>query len=212
MRYRSVSPILALTIAAALLVGPAPGLDAAPAQGHTRFELAPSGNEARYRVREQLAGVNFPSDAIGVTTAVQGAVVLDRSGKVIPESSKFVVDITGLKSDQARRDRFIQGQTLQTATHPRVEMAITELRGLAYPFPATGELKFQLVGNLTIKGVTRPSAWDVVARSRDGGLQGTATTSFTFGDFDLTRPRVASVLSVDDKITLECDFFLVPKR
>ena len=211
MRSRSVSSILALTIAAALLAGPAPRLDAAPAQGHTRFELAPSGNEARYRVREQLAGVNFPSDAIGVTTAVQGAVVLDRSGKVVPESSTFVVDITGLKSDQARRDRFVQGQTLQTATHPRVEMAITELRGLAYPFPATGELKFQLVGNLTIKGVTKPSAWDVVAKPRDGGLQGTATTSFTFGDFELTRPRVASVLSVDDKITLECDFFLVPK-
>jgi len=31
--------------------------------------LAPAGNEARYRVREQLAGVDLPNDAVGVTSA-----------------------------------------------------------------------------------------------------------------------------------------------
>jgi hypothetical protein len=35
------------------------------AQSHMRYEPAPAGNEARYRVREQLAGFDVPSDAVG---------------------------------------------------------------------------------------------------------------------------------------------------
>ena len=180
-------------------------------QAGTRFEVAAAGNEARYRVREQLAGFDLPNDAVGVTSAISGGIVLDRSGKVVPEASKITVDITGLTSDQARRDRFIQGNVLQTAQFPKVELAVKELRGLPYPVPSSGELKFELLGDLTVHGVTKPSVWQVTARPKDGGLAGTATTSFPFADFGMTKPRVMSVLSVDDTIKLEYSFTFVPK-
>jgi polyisoprenoid-binding protein YceI len=184
----------------------------APAQaGQVRYELAPTGNEARYRVREQLAGINFPSDAIGVTSAITGGIVLDRAGKVVPEHSKFTVDITGLKSDSTRRDGYIQRATLTTAQFPKVELAIKEMRGLPHPLPPSGELTFELLGDLTVRGVSKPSTWQVKAAPKSGGLAGTARTSFTFADFGMTKPRVASVLSVEDEITLEYDFTLVKK-
>ena len=179
--------------------------------GQIRYELAPAGNEARYRVREQLAGFDFPSDAVGVTTNVQGAIVVDAAGRVVPDQSKFVINITGLKSDQDRRDRYIQSRTLETQTHPNVEFAVREIKGLTFPFAKSGELKFELVGDLTVKGVTKPATWAVTATPKDGGLAGTARTKFTFADFNLTKPRVASVLSVNDDITLEYDFHLIPK-
>src|SRR5262245_33362173 len=166
----------------------------------TRYEITQSGNEARYRVREQLVGINFPSDAIGVTSAIRGAVVLDAAGKVIPGDSKIIVDVSGLKSDQDRRDGYVRGRVLETEKFRTVDLAITELRGLTYPLPAAGEHTFQLIGALTVRGVTKPSVWQVTAVPRPGGLSGKATTSFTFADFGLTKPQVMSVLSVDDRI------------
>ena len=177
----------------------------------TRYELAPAGNEARYRVREQLAGFDFPNDAVGVTTNVQGAIVVDAAGRVLADQSKFIINITGLKSDQDRRDRYIQTRTLETQTHPTVELVVKELKGVTFPLAKAGELKFELIGDLTVKGVTKPTTWAVSATPKDGGLAGTARTKFTFADFNLTKPRVASVLSVNDDITLEYDFHLIPK-
>ena len=44
--------------------------------------VAPAGNEARYRVRELLAGFDLPKDAIGATKNVTGRVVIGADGKV----------------------------------------------------------------------------------------------------------------------------------
>src|SRR5262249_13427591 len=63
-----------------------------------KFAVA-SGTEANFRVREQLARLNLPSDAIGKTSAVTGSIVIGEDGKVVADQSKFVVDLTTLKSD-----------------------------------------------------------------------------------------------------------------
>lgn len=180
------------------------------AQGETRYQLAPAGNEARYRVREQFVGVNLPNDAVGATTAVTGTLVLNASGAVVPAASKFVVDLRGLKSDSENRDRVIQGRVLETEKFPNVELIVNELRGLAHPLPATGELKFELVADMTVHGQTKPWTWQVTATPKDGGLSGRATTSFKFGDFGMAVPTSFRILSVEDNVRLEYDFHLVP--
>jgi hypothetical protein len=40
------------------------------------------GTSASYRVREQLAGINFPSDAVGQSNAVTGMVVFNKDGSI----------------------------------------------------------------------------------------------------------------------------------
>jgi polyisoprenoid-binding protein YceI len=182
------------------------------AQSQTRYELAPSGNEARYLVREQFVGVNFPNDAVGVTTAITGSLVLSQDGAVVADQSKFVVDIRTLKSDSESRDRVIQGRVLHTEKFPTVELAVRELRGLPHPLPASGELKFELHGDMTIHGETKPWVWQVTASPKDGGLAGRATTSFKFGDFGMPVPTSMRLLSVEDNVRLEYDFHLVPAR
>ena len=73
-------------------------------------------------------------------------------------------------------------------------------------------MAFTLSGDLTIHGVTRPTTWQVKAtRLASGAVTGTATTEFKFGDFNMTIPKVARVMSVDDRIALEYDFNLVPQ-
>jgi polyisoprenoid-binding protein YceI len=175
-----------------------------------RYVVAPTGNEARYFAREQLAGVSFPNDAIGVTKGVSGAVVVDDAGKLVPAESKIVVDVTQLKSDRDRRDGYVQRRTLETEKYPNVTLVPKEITGLTTPLPDSGQASFQLLGDLTVKGVTRPTTWQVNARFRGDTVSGTASTSFTFSDFQMDKPRVPIVLSVKDTLHLQYDFRLVP--
>jgi polyisoprenoid-binding protein YceI len=180
------------------------------ATGQILLQFAPSGNEARYRVREQLANVSLPSDAVGRTSAISGAIVINADGSVASDQSKVSVDITGLKSDRSQRDRYLQGNVLQTSKYPTVEFVPTSATGLPSPLPTSGAVAFKLTGDLTVHGVTKPVTWDVTATATDGNdLAGTATTSFAFADFGLTQPRVPVVLSVEDTIKLELDFHLL---
>jgi polyisoprenoid-binding protein YceI len=82
----------------------------------------------------------------------------------------------------------------------------TQATGIPAELPESGEVSFQLTGDLTIRDVTREVVWDVTGNLEGDVLTGQAATSFTFEDFNLTQPRVSMVLSVEDTIRLEMDF------
>lgn len=178
-------------------------------QASVQMVIAPAGNTARYLVREQLAGFDFPNDAVGETSHISGVVVFDAVGNVLADASRIVVNITGLTSDSNRRDGFIQRNTLQGEMYPEVVLVPLQTRGLVFPLPESGTGTFDIVGNLTIRDVTKPTSWRVTARFEEGSLTGTARTEFTFEEFGMEKPRVRSVLSVADAIRLEFDFTMV---
>jgi polyisoprenoid-binding protein YceI len=171
-----------------------------------RFVIAPTGNEARYRVREQLMGANLPNDAIGKTSEITGSILAYPDGRIVKDSSKIVVNLKNLKSDKDRRDGFLQRRTLETEKYPTVELVPTSIRGFNGTLPASGTATFELLGDLTVHGVTTPSVWQVSAHADGSDVAGTATTAFTFKDISLDQPKVPVVLSVADTIKLEYDF------
>ncbi len=179
------------------------------ADGQLRLVLADEGNEARYRVTEQLVRLDLPSDAVGVTNDISGELVINADGTVVSDASQFSVGLSTLTSDSSRRDGFIKSNVLNTNTYPTADFVPTEAIGLASPLPSSGPVAFQLVGDLTVRDVTRPVTWDFTGDVQDNALIGTATTSFTFAEFNLTQPRVPVVLSVDENIRLELDLHLV---
>ena len=165
-----------------------------------------TGSTARYRVREQLAGISFPSDAVGTTESVTGAIVVNPDGSLDGAASKITVDLKTLASDQQMRDGYIQNRTLEMAKYPTLEFVPKRLVGLPGPLPATGQAGFQLVGDMTLHGVTAEVTWNVVATFAADAVAGRGTTTFTFETFKLTKPTLARLLSVDDKIELEIEF------
>ena len=177
----------------------------------TRLRAAPQGNEVRYRVREQLMNIDFPGDAIGKTSKIEGEIAVDAKGTVL-DGSKFTIDLASLTSDREMRDNFIRRRTLQTEQHPTATFVPTEVKNLKLPLPKSGDVKFQLIGNLTVRNVTKPVTWEIVGKVENGGLNGEAKTAFKFADFELEKPRVRSVLSVEDDIGLEYTFSLIPSR
>jgi polyisoprenoid-binding protein YceI len=177
-----------------------------------RLVLAATGNAARYRVRERLVGHDLPNDAIGETTKLTGAIAFDSNGKVIRDASKFTVDAGSFVSDKDRRDGFVRGRLLDAEQYPMVVLVPTDVRGMTIPLPKTGTRPFEMTGDLTVRGVTRPTTWNGTVQFKDGAVSGSAATAFTFDDIHMEQPRVPVLLSVADTIRLEITFNLVQQR
>lgn len=174
-----------------------------------KLVVAPQGNEARYRVREQLLGLDFPNDAVGVTNGITGGIGFDDQGNVLPAESKIVVDVTKLSSDRERRDGYVQRRLLETELHPTVVLVPRAVKGVRLPLPKNGAVELELAGDLTVRGVTRPTTWRGEAQFNGNRITGRVATTFKFADFALEKPKVRSVLSVEDDINLEYDFALI---
>jgi polyisoprenoid-binding protein YceI len=187
------------------------GPDATKAPGIVRYVVAPDGNEARYRVREQLMHHDLPNDAVGKTSAITGGVTVQANGIVDTAASKITIDVTSLKSDQERRDGYVTHRTLETAQYPNVVFVPTSLAGATLPLSTT-EQRFDVAGNLTVHGVTMPTVWHVSAKSEGNDITGSGWTKFTFADVQLAQPHVPVLLSVADTIRLEYDFHLVRQQ
>ncbi len=186
----------------------APGNAAPGAQDLVVLNLVPADSQASYRVREQLASVSFPTDAVGTTKNVTGTVTGKTDGTIVSSQSKFVVDLRTLQSDRSQRDNFLRRNTLETDTYPYATFVPTQAIGLPSAPPASGQVSFQLVGDLTIRNVTKSVTWNVQAKIQGNDASGQAQTTFNFEYFNLTPPRVAAVLSVVDNIQLEMVFHL----
>ena len=177
-----------------------------------RFVLAPTGNVARYRVRERLVGHDLPNDAIGETKSVSGAISIDSTGQLMPQASRLTVDAATFVSDKDRRDGYVRGRLLEAEKYPSIVLVPTDVRGVSLPLPASGTLPIELTGDLTVRGVTLPTTWKGSATFHDGRITGSAATAFTFTDIRMDQPRVPVLLSVADTIRLEIDFDLVRQR
>lgn len=166
------------------------------------------GTTARYKVREQLAGISFPNDAVGTTSAVTGTIIVNPDGSIDAARSKLSVDLRTLKSDQQMRDGYIQNRTLETEKFPTLEFVPRRAVGLPAPLPAgmQAQAGFQLIGDMTLHGVTSEVTWNVVATFGNDLVGGRATTTLLFPTFNITKPSLARIMSVDDKIELEIEF------
>jgi len=77
---------------------------------------------AGFRVQEQLAGIGAKT-AVGRTPDVTGSLTID--GTSIPETS-IKVDMTTLKTDEARRDDAIKHQAIETDRFPEATFKLTQ--------------------------------------------------------------------------------------
>ena len=160
---------------------------------------------ARYIVGEELRGVDLPIKAIGETSDVSGSVVFEDDGEVDSDSSVLQVGLTGFRSDEDRRDRWVRSSLFNTRQFPNAELVVRGFDYLPWPLPESGEATFELYGDLTIQEVTKSVTWDVTAQFDGGSVTGQAKTMITFDQFELDKPTFAFILSVDDEIFLEID-------
>lgn len=207
--HRLRSAVVWMVVLSLMITASGAAVRSASAQAAAiRYAVVPERSEARYRIREQLASLSFPNDAVGATRAVEGGIALDVRGRVVSGPSRFTVDLGTLTSDQPRRDNYVRRNTLDTERYPTAVFVPTEVRGLPVPLPQSGTATFELTGDFTVRAVTRRTTWQATATFNGAEVDVRARTAFRFADLGLQIPRVASVLSVEDDIRLELDLVL----
>ena len=190
------------TAAATLTATPVPTAKPPPTAGPApvfTFEMR-EGTVARYLVREQLAGVDLPGDAVGETTGVTGRITFAADGSLMPEMSRIEIDLRSLRSDSDKRDKYLRGKSLESDLFPTALFVPLELTGLTWPLPTEDIVTFAMGGEMTVRDVTRPIVWTVEGSFDGQRISGKATTRFTFGEFQMEKPSVFVVISVEDDI------------
>ena len=208
--FVAAAAVVSVVLGLGGVTGPMTGL-AQSASGPTSFEIS-EGTRVYYRVREQIVGVSFFNDAVGVADGISGAIVVAPDGSVDSSRSRLTLDLSSFSSDQARRDNFVRQRVFEVEQYPEAVFVARSASSSPLPvedpdafFPIVG---FQLVGDMTLHGVTKPLSWDVLATYNldEGIVEGKAQTTFSFSEFNLTAPKLPFLLSVEDEIRLEIDF------
>ena len=172
--------------------------------GARRFAIVADRSVATIRVREQIAAIPAPGDAVLTTRAFTGTVVLLPDGGFASGSS-FAADLDTLKSDEPLRDEWIKFNTLNTRVYPRAEFTLERVSGIPMPIAALGEWAATLEGTMKIHGMERRLTWPVQVTRGASEVRVRGATSFHFGDYGMAVPANRLILSVVDDVRLEID-------
>jgi len=167
------------------------------------FEVNSELSEAAYFVNEELASLGVPSTAKGTTKQVNGTLYVTSDGSLAADApSQFVVDLSGLRSDESKRDERVQ-ETLETAQYPTATFTAMAVTGYDPTLPEGEEQVLQLTGTLDLHGVQKEVTWEVKAYRQGEVISALATVTVAFADFNMTAPTFAQIVSIDDKATLQ---------
>jgi polyisoprenoid-binding protein YceI len=158
---------------------------------------------ASYVAMEELASVGA-NEVVGTTNAIIGSILFDEDGNPLP-CSNFAVDMRTLVTDENRRDNYLRENTLESDAYPFAIFIVSAVEGLDGPIADGDTVTATLVGDLTLHGVTQSASWDAEI-TRDGDtLTGTATHTFLIEDYDMEKPIVGPVVSIEDEVTLNIE-------
>ena len=168
-----------------------------------------SGSQAGYRVREKLASLSAPSEAVGRTTAVTGTLTLTQaaSGYSVT-AADFRVDVSKLSSDQSRRDQRIHSQGLESDRYPTATFKLTSPIALAADAGNGQTIHISATGDLTIHGVTKSVTIPLDARLTGSEIELVGSITFPFSQFGMTPPSIGGFVSVENNATMEFQLML----
>ncbi|HEV7865255.1 MAG TPA: YceI family protein [Acidimicrobiia bacterium] len=162
------------------------------------------GSIAGYRVREKLAQLPAPSDAVGRTGAVTGQITMtDRGGAISASNASFTVDVSQLKSDQDKRDNRIRTIGLETDKFPQATFAAAG--PISIPDDAVNgkAVTVPVEGDFTLHGMTRKVSIPLQVQRDGAQVKIVGNYQFGWADFGMTAPSVQPFVSVTGNPTLE---------
>lgn len=162
------------------------------------------GSEAGYRIREKLARLPAPSDAVGRTTGVTGDLMLTGdNGRYTVSDISVEVDMSRLASDSSRRDRTLRERGLETDRYPTATFVGPGPIQLPTEIRSGQPVEFMLDGALTIHGVTRHVSIPVEGRLEGRTAEVVGSLTIFLADFGIEPPNIANIVTVEPTGTLE---------
>jgi polyisoprenoid-binding protein YceI len=155
-----------------------------------------------FRVAEVLDNIG-EAEAVGRTPAVSGELTV--AGTTL-ESASIEADLTGIRSDQSRRDPAIQ-RALETSDFPTATFTSSAPVDLG-AVPVEGEPFMATVpGVLNIHGVDQEVSLELSGQRVGDVVAVVGTLPLDFTSFGITMPTAPIVVSVEDSGDLEWQLF-----
>jgi polyisoprenoid-binding protein YceI len=153
-----------------------------------------------YRIEESFGGDTFLREIGGRTPAVEASVEVE--GDTIPTAS-VLADVAELKSDQARRDRFLEANGLQTTEFTEASFTLTAPIELDAPPLLGREVSAAATGDLELHGVTRQVVVPIEACWHGGSADITGSVPILLADYDIEPPHVPGLAKSEPDGILE---------
>jgi polyisoprenoid-binding protein YceI len=183
---------------------PTAAANAAPASAMIA-QIISAESEARFIIDEVLN--NAPKTVIGSTKQVAGEIAVDAQNLANTRIGVIQVNARDLATDSSFRDRAIKNRILNTDQFEFITFTPTQITGLPESGAVGQEYTFQIMGDLTIRDVTKPVTFEVKASAPSADrFAGTAQTTIRYADFNIAIPQVPQVASVAEEVRLEIDF------
>ena len=185
----------------------------AEVEGATTYTVVTEASSASYIVDEEFLaealeklGIQAGEQVIvGTTPGVSGQIQLNFDNPDPLVGAQFTVDMTGLQTDQDRRDNWLADNAIQTGVYPEATFVASGATGLPSE-PTEGEpVDFELSGDLTVRETTIPVTFDVTATMEGDAITGTAVLNLNLTDLGITPPDFANTLTVADPFRIEVD-------
>lgn len=168
-----------------------------------------SGSVAGYRVREQLASLAAPSDAVGRTSSISGGVTITQSGgNYTVTAASLTVNVNTLTSDRSIRDQRIHQMGLESNRYPTATFVLTTPIDLPAGATSGQIVNVSATGQLTIHGVSKTVTIPIQARFSGSQIELAGSITFPFSDFGMTPPSIGGFVTVQDNATMEFDIKL----
>lgn len=172
-------------------------------------QIVPEESEVRFVLGEVLN--NEDVTVVGTTNQVAGELSVDTADPSATRIGTIQINARTLVTDNDFRNRAIQNRILETETYEYITFVPTEIVGLPEDGQVGQSYTFQIVGDLTIRDVTKQVTFDVTATPEsESRLTGSASATINYADWDISIPQVQQVASVDEAMQLEIDFVAVP--
>ncbi len=177
----------------------------------TIYKIIPGESQLQYEVGEVFINENNRFGvAVGVTSQVQGEIMVDSAAPQNSNLGTITADISQFKSDSGRRDNAIRTRFLESQRFPTVTFVPTQIEGLPASYEPGQEIPLKISGDLTIRDVTKPVSFEAVVRLSEGQLSGQATTTILMSDFGFGPISIAGILKTEDQAKVTLTFVARP--
>jgi polyisoprenoid-binding protein YceI len=174
--------------------------------GPITAELVQAESQARFLIDEVLNGEQ--KTVVGVTDQVVAQIVIDPANPANVQMGPVTVNARTLVTDNNFRNRAIQNEILDTSEFEFITFTPKQFLGLPQTGAVGDTFTFQILGDLTVRDVTREVTFDLtITVDSTDRLHGLGQTTISRQEFDLgvieLPPQVASM---KDSIILELEF------
>lgn len=171
------------------------------------FRITQDESQARFNIDETLAGNRIT--VVGTTSEVAGDILVDFASPQSSQVGTIVINARTLRTDNESRNRAIRSSVLQSARDEFefIEFVPSSISGLPESVAVGDSISFEIEGDLTVRGTTQTVTFTAdVTLAADDRLEGLASTTVLYRDFNLTIPNVPSVTDIADEVILEIEF------